>query len=778
MTDETAGPPVHEHGDGAEGPLSFGGRVGRTFAGSEGWWPERPVAPAGAPNVVVMLADDLGFADLGCYGSEIATPNLDALAARGIRYTNFHVTPMCSPTRSSLLTGLDHHRAGFGTVAHVDAGFPGYAMELPDDAATLPEILRDHGYATLMVGKWHLAKDSDCSAAGPQHSWPCQRGFDRFFGFLDAFTNLHQPHRLTEDNHQVEVDRYPDDYYLTDDLTDRAVSMVRERKASNPDQPFLLYFAHGAVHAPLQAKGVDMARYRGAYEAGWDALRAERYQRQLDLGVIPEGTPLAPRNTEANHDVRPWDELSDGEQRLFARHMEVYAAMIDNIDQNLGRLSNALAELGELDNTIFIFTSDNGASREGEVTGTSSYYVHLLQGDDIDADVARIDLLGGPQTTPHYPRGWAMASNTPRRLYKINTHGGGHTVPFIVSWPERLAGHGGEFRRQYTHITDLLPTLLELIGIDRPTERRGVELAPLAGTSFVSTLTAPDTPSRHTRQVEEMNGHRGYYEDGWEIVTLHLPMTPFDDQEWELYDLVNDPIELHDLAAERPEKLAELAAKWEAAARVGQIYPLDEGSAIKYLVRPPRSEVYRESVRIVAGTPSLERWRSVQLIWFRSVTISVELAFRTGDHGMLVAHGDQGAGYALYVLDDELWFVHNDGRGTMRRLSGGAVPDGTTSIVALLEAVGGGSWTVSLSVEGAHRAALEGVPLLYGMAPFEGIDVGIDRRSPVDWSLYEQFGPFPWTGDLRAVTYTPGEDAPDSPANLLPVIREMGLAFE
>jgi arylsulfatase A-like enzyme len=775
-----AGPGHVTTGDpdpGAPGP-----RIGRTFAGSEGWWPPRPTPPPGAPNVVVMLADDLGFADLGCYGSEIATPNLDALAAGGLRYTNFHVTPMCSPTRSALLTGFDHHRAGFGTVAHADAGFPGYAMELPPDAATLPEILRDHGYATFMVGKWHLAKDSDCSAAGPRHSWPCQRGFDRFYGFLDAFTNLHQPHRLTEDNHAVETDRYPDGYYLTDDLTDRSISMVREAKASNPEQPFLLYFAHGAVHAPLHAKAVDIERYRGAYEAGWDDLRVSRHRRQLELGVIAEGTPLAPRNTEANHDVKPWDELGDREKELFARHMEVYAGMVDNIDQNVGRLTAALAELGELDNTIFIFTSDNGASREGEVAGTSSYYVHLLQGVDLDADHARLNLLGGPQTTPHYPRGWAMASNTPFRLYKINTHAGGHTVPFIVSWPERLADQAGGLRRQYSHITDLLPTLLDLIGVERPPERHGVPLAPLSGASFGPTLTDPQALSRHTRQVEEMNGHRGYYEDGWEIVTLHQPLTPFGDDEWELYDLTTDPVELHDLAAERPDKVAELAARWETAARAGQIYPLDEGSSIKYLIRPPRSDVYREPVRIVADTPSLERWRSVQLVWFRSVEIAVDLVFRTGDQGVLVAHGDQGAGYALYVLDDELWFVHNDGRGTMRRLSGGILADGTTAIAAELVAPGGGSWTVTLRVGDeageTDRGTLEGVPMLFGMAPFEGIDIGIDRRSPVDWALYERFGPFPWTGDLRAVTYAPGEDAPDSPGNLLPVIREMGLAFE
>ncbi|HEY3724393.1 MAG TPA: arylsulfatase [Acidimicrobiia bacterium] len=756
----------------------YEGQVGRTFAGSQGAWPARPTPPADAPNVVVMLADDLGFADLGCYGSEIDTPNLDALAARGVRHTNFHTAPLCSPTRAALLTGLESHRAGFGTVAHLDPGFPGYAEELPADAATIAEILRDQaGYATMMVGKWHLAKDSDCSAAGPQHSWPCQRGFDRFYGILDAFTNLHHPHRIVEDNHLVEVDRYPDGYYFTDDLTDRAISMIRERTASNPEQPFFLYFAHGAVHAPLHARAEEMAKYRGRYDAGWDALRAERFARQQELGIVPEGLELAPRNTEKNHDVRAWDDLDGREQELFARHMEVYAAVVDRIDQNVGRLVAELEALGRLDNTIFVFLSDNGASREGEVTGTTAYYVHLLQGDDIDADYARLDQIGGPRTTPHYPRGWAMASGTPFRLYKINTHQGGHSVPFCLSWPDGL-GERGSIRRQYAHVTDLLPTLLDLVGVERPATRQGVTLAPLAGASLAATLTEPDAPSAHPQQVFECNGHRGLYRDGWELVTLHQPLTPFDDAEWELYDLHADPTELRNLAAEEPERVREMAAAWEELAWESYVYPLDEGSSIKYLQRPARSEVYAEPVTIRRGTPTLERWRSVQLLWFRSLSIRVDLEHRAADAGMLVAHGDQGAGYALYVLDGVLWFAHNNGRGRMLEVDGGPMPDGVREVVADLRATEGRQWELTLSVEGDVRVVMGGVPMLFGIAPFEGIDVGIDRRSPVSWEIFERFGPFPYSGTLHAVTYTPGEPGPDAPARMMEMLRELGAAFE
>lgn len=757
----------------------FQGRVGRTFAGSEGWWPPRPTPPVGAPNIVIVLIDDLGFADLGCYGSEIATPNVDRLAAGGLRYTDFHVTPMCSPTRAALLTGLYPHDAGIGAVVHSDAGFPGYAMELTEHCATLPEVLRDHGYATFMVGKWHLTKDADQNAAGRKASWPCQRGFDRYYGVLDAFTNLHHPHRIVEDNHQVEVDQYPDGYFFSDDITTRAISMVRELKAADPTKPFFLYVAHGAVHAPLHAKADDIARYRGRYDAGWDVVREERYRRQLELGVLEPGTPLAPRNTEDGNDVAPWADLPPTEQQLFARYMEVFAGAVDNIDQNVGRLVAALDELGELDNTLFLFMSDNGASREGEVVGTTAYYVHLLQGDDLEADAERLDLIGGPQTTPHYPRGWAMVGNTPWRLYKLNVHRGGHSVPFIVHWPAGLdPSAAGSFRRQYTYITDLYPTLLDVVGIERPDVRNGVPLKPLPGTSFQATLHDADAPGVHREHHVELHGHRGYYRDGWEAVTLHRPMTPFTDAEWELYYLQEDPAELRDLATEHPEKLRELAEAWEQAAWEHQVYPLDEGSSVKYLVRPPWTEVYAEPVTVVPGTPTLERWRAVQLIWFRGCRFTAELDYRSGDQGYLFAHGDQGSGYGTYVLDGELVFVHNDGRGRLRHLSGGPVPDGARRIVTELTAPGKTVWTVTLSIDGEERGRLDEVPMLFGIAPFEGIDVGIDRRSPVSWSIYERFGPFPWSGTLHRVHIEPGELAPDSPVNMLDLLREMGAKFE
>ncbi len=759
----------------------FGGRVGRTFAGSEGWWPERPTPGPEAPNVVVVLVDDLGFADLGCYGSEIPTPNIDRLAAAGLQFTNFHVTPMCSPTRAALLTGVNPHRAGAGHVANSDPGFPGYAAELADDVATAAEVFRDAGYHTIAIGKWHLTKDSDLSDAGPRHSWPCQRGFDRYYGVLDAFTNLHHPHRLVEDNHTVEVDRYPDGYYVTDDLTDKAIGFIRHAKASNPSQPFLCYFAHVAVHAPLQCKAEDLARHRGRYDAGWDALRQARHERQVALGLLPVGTVLPPRNGEAGDEVEAWDDLDPADQALYARYMEVYAAMVDSVDQSVGRLHGALEELGEADNTIFVFLSDNGASREGESAGTTSYFRTLVSKNVTDLedpafDRERIDLAGGPRTLVHYPRGWAMASNTPFRLYKINTHMGGHSVPFVLHWPRGLTEAGR--RDQWAHATDLLPTLCELAGVTRPAERHGTVLQPLDGTSLGPVLADADAAHDRGPQYLEMAGHRGYYDGDWEVVTRHQPLTEFGDHEWELYHLAEDRTETTDLAAVHPERVAELAAGWEAAARANQVYPLDEGSNLRYVVRPPYDEPLKEPVRIVAGTHTLERYRSQQLIQWRSFDIEVELRFRTGDRGVLVAHGDQGGGYALHVDEgDELVFVHN-GYGVMSELRCGPLDDGTEHIRVAVTAPGSWRWDVEVLAGGRSLGRLEGVLMLGAMAPFEGIDVGLDRRSPVSWELSEARGAAAFTGSLAAVTYTPGEPAPDAGTRFLDLLREIGLRYE
>ncbi|MCY3851440.1 MAG: arylsulfatase [Acidimicrobiaceae bacterium] len=770
----------------------FQGEVGRIFSTSKPAWPPRPTAPDGAPNVIVMLADDLGFADLGCYGSEIDTPELDALAANGVRYTNFHVNPMCSPTRASMLTGLNHHLAGMGHVAHSDPGFPGYAHEIRDDAVTMAEIFRDHGWASLMVGKWHLCKDSSLSEAGPRNSWPLQKGFERYYGILDGFTNFHQPHRLYEDNHHINVDQYPDDYYFTDDLTDQAIKMIDEVRSSHPAKPFFLYYSHGAVHAPLQAKQQDMDKYRGAYDAGWDQIREQRFARQKELGVIAPDAVLPPRNTEELHAVSPWDELSDLQRETFARYMEIFAGMVDSVDQSVGRLREHLQAMGEWDNTIIVFTSDNGGSREGQQDGTSQYFRTLLVQtgidalEDVEVDHARLDLMGGPQTLPHYPMGWAMASNTPFRMYKINTHQGGHQVPFIVHWPtglegsseaEQLAGGQGEIRTQYQHITDLLPTLAELTGLEIPTSKHGQPVPEPAGESFAASLTDVRSDSTHRQQYYEMIGHRGMYRDGWSAVSLRIPQRSFAESGWELHNLAEDPTEANDLSEQHPRRLAELQEAFEQAAWANQVFPLDEGNFVKMIEKPPWEEEFVADVRLRPGMPTLERWRALQLINFRSFDVCVELDYSPDDEGMLFAHGDQGGGYAMYVEDRRLFFVFN-AYGDMTVVDAGELVVGTKEIALEMRTEPGWQWSAKVLCDGAEAGNAHGLPVLMAMAPFEGIDVGIDRRSPVSWEIYEKHGPFPYRGTLHAVTFKPGGLAPDAAVKFLDVLKEAGTRFE
>ena len=759
----------------------FPGTIRRTMAGSEPFWAAPTTPPTGAPNIVFVLVDDVGFADIGCFGSEIDTPNLDALGADGVRFTNFHVNPMCSPTRASLLTGLNCHNAGMGHIAQDDPGFPGYAAELDEDAVTAAEVLRDNGYATFMVGKWHLCRDADMSSSGPKHSWPVQRGFGRYFGMLEAFTNLHHPHRLVEDNSVVEVEQFPEGYFLTDDLTTRAISMIRDNAASRPGQPFFLYMAHPAAHAPLHAKAEDIEKYRDAYDDGWDEIRRRRHERQIELGIIAPDTVLAPRNTERNADVVPWDDLDDTRKRLFARYMAVYAAMIDEIDQSVGRLRTALEEMGEWDNTLLVFLSDNGASREGEATGTTNYFAHLAGGPDtVDLDAARYDLIGSAQTMPHYPRGWAMAGNTPFRLYKRNTHAGGHQVPCIVSWPRGVRDGRLQpgMRAQYAHCIDILPTALDLAGVAPATERHGRPAKPMNGRSLVGVLGDDAHAEVRDEQYYELEGNRGFYRDGWEVVTNHKPLTRFDDDEWELYDLRTDPTETVDRSADLPDKVAELSLGFHEAALANRVYPLDEGSGWRWVVRNPKDAVFTGPVTLWPGTPTLERIRCGALTWQRTFTIAIDVTVGEADRGVLMSHGDQGGGYAIEIDDSALRYVHNDGHGRTTRHVWGPIASGDHQVVITVHTPGGGRWIVSCAVDGVEVGDACDVPLLWPMAPFQGMSVGRSPGSPVDWDRFQADGSFRYTGRIGWVRIEPGDPSPEAPERFTDLLREMGSKFE
>jgi arylsulfatase A-like enzyme len=763
----------------------FKGTLGRTFASAEPWWPERPRARKGSPNVIIMIVDDMGYADLGCFGSEIATPNLDGLAADGLRYTDFNTSCLCSPTRAELLTGCHAHSVGMGFVANASPGFPGYTAELPRSQPTMAEAFLAAGYGTMAIGKWHLCRDADYHEAADKHAWPLQRGFEQYYGFLEALTSFHHPHRLYRGNDAIDVDAYPEGYYLTDDLTDQAMRMLRAHKAADPAKPFFMYFAHGAVHAPLHAKPVDMEKYRGRYAVGWDAVRQKRYERQKTLGIIAADTGLAPRNTETMEDVRAWDELTATEQSLFARYMETYAAMVDNLDQNVGRLRQCLRDLGEEDNTLFMYFSDNGGSREGMDRGTTSYFggwnptrSHKVADDLVAADHARLDEIGGPTTWPHYPRGWAMASNTPFRLYKMTAHAGGHRVPCIMSWPKGITARG-ELRRQYVHVTDVLPTLAEIVGFTVPDSRNGEPAVPRIGASFAASLADPAAPALHHETLIEVIGHRSFYRDGWEICTFHPARAPYRDEEWQLYHVAKDPTQLNDLAKAMPEKVRELAAAWEEAAHRFQVLPLYDGLGINRLQRPAEYESFARPVTLHPGTPTLERFRSAELIQDKSFRIRVRLGeggLGAGDEGVLVAHGGQESGYLLYVEGGRIVFTQNvDSR--MNTLEAAALP-GTREIVVDITAPGARLWKVALQADGKPVAAGDNFWQFVGFLPYEGIDIGIDRRSPVSWELFRRRGPFAFSGRIASVTYETGALCPDAPRLKLEELKKQALQYE
>ncbi|MCL4292348.1 MAG: arylsulfatase, partial [Acidimicrobiia bacterium] len=552
------------------------------MADSEPSFDPLPRPRAGAPNVVVVVLDDLGFGQLGCFGSDLATPAIDGLAAGGVRANRFHVTAMCSPTRACLLTGRNPHAVGMGFLPDVPIGFPGYDGRIPPTAATLPRILRDSGYSTFAVGKWHLAPRWEISASGPFTRWPLGLGFERFYGFLAGDTNQWAPD-LVLDNGFVEPPRRPaDGYHLTEDLVDRSMRLVQDQQQATPDKPFFLYLATGAVHAPHQVAPEWSARYAGAFDDGWEAWRERTFARQVAAGVVPPGTVLTPRPPW----VPEWSALDADRRRLFARMMEVFAGFLTHTDAQLGRLFSFLERTGLDDNTVVVLLSDNGTSAEGGPDGSFNEhrFTHDVY-DDVDETVARIDEIGGHRAYNHYPWGWAWAGNTPLRLWKRYTWLGGVRTPLVVRWPRGIEARG-EVREQFLHAVDVMPTVLEACGVDAPATVDGVPQQPIDGASALHALRDAGAPSPRRTQYFELLGSRALYHDGWKATTDHVgsqlaverELVPgshdFATDRWSLFDLEHDFSEAHDLAAEHPERVDELVARWWTEAGRNQVLPL------------------------------------------------------------------------------------------------------------------------------------------------------------------------------------------------------------
>ena len=743
---------------------AFQGHIARLIGDSTPWWPPSGAQRVhGKPNIVFIMLDDLGFSDLGCQGGEIATPHIDALAAGGLRFANYTTVPMCSPARAAMLTGKNPHAVGCGWIAHANPGYPGYSSEIARDAPTLAEILGAEGYSTMMVGKWHNTWSHQVHEAGDRSSWPLQRGFQKFYGFLDAETSYFHPERLYEGNQPVEVDQYPPDHFATDDWTSRAIRWMKEHHASDPAHPFFLYAAFNAPHMPLQAKPQDAAKYRDRYEAGWDHLRAQRFARQQAMGLLDARHRLAPLPPG----VPAWESLPADKRELFARYMELYAGLVDNIDQNVGRITAFLREAGLLDNTLLVLTSDNGASAVGGLDGTPNY-IEQREGRPVDnaqaLAMARAGTLGLDESMVAYPTGWAQVSNTPWRYFKRTPLNGGIRVPFLMHWPQRITD-AGAVRRGWTHVTDIAPTLLELVGVPHPDQVNGFAARKPDGVSFASMLTDPQAATQRTRQHYELEANRAYIDGRWKIVSLQPRGGRIESLDnWMLFDLETDPCETTDLAAQEPERLLAMAQAFDADAVANYVYPLDNRALERAVTIPPfLADSVNTPRTFFAGTPTVSRMVVGPLMADRSYVIRSSFDWQPGQQGVVFAIGEAFVGMVLYVMDGQLHFVYHRWMSPIE-LPGVPLRPGAQEVVF--------DYVASGRRQGAGRLVLNGVeavpqtamsPTIIGVH-VEGIDIGLDRRQRVS-ARYAAHGTFRYDGAIDRVVITPGAQAPGSLSN-------------
>ena len=741
---------------GAGSATSFRGTIGKTVAESKPWWPPANPSRPGAPNILVVLFDDVGFSDFGCYGSPIRTPTIDALAAAGLRYSGFHTTAMCSTTRAALLTGRNHHSVGMGCLANFDSGYPGYRGKIVRQAGTLAEMLKPHAYRNYMVGKWHVTPLTESGATGPFDGWPLGRGFDRFYGFLDAETDQYAPELVSDNTHIEPPGGYADGYHLTEDLIDHAIGFIADHIADRPDLPWLTWVALGACHAPHQAPAEIIRGYDEVFQHGWDVEREARLGRQKAMGLVPPETRLPARNDG----VKAWDQHTPDEQRVFTRLQSAFAGMLDHADRHLARLIGFLDEAGVRDNTLILVLSDNGASQEGGPLGfVNAMGPYNLRPEPMSEKLHRIDDIGGPDTHSNFPHGWAMASNTPLRRYKQNTHGGGIRDPLVMVWPKRITAKG-EMRHQFVHACDLAPTLLELIGIEAPAEIAGCVQMPVEGESFIRSIDDAAAPSRVSAQYFEMFGHRGLWHDGWKAVAYHPPGTSFETDKWELFHLERDFSEVDDLSAMQPERLAQMIRMWWSEAEKHNVLPLDDRFGPRLAENAARFQGARHRFTFHAGMGHVPTDVAPDV---RSRDYIIEADVEIGDagvEGVLIAHGDATSGYSLYVKNRRL--IHDLNIG------------GDHQIVTSDREIGLGARRLGLRVERLRREAppamgartgvsayilmIDGEPAgslqtrlgFVSLISWSGLDIGRDRGSPV--SNYA--APFEFTGRLLRVRVT------------------------
>ena len=798
--------PLKEYKPGA----AFNGVIGRTVDQSSPAWPEPLRAKEGAPNVLFIVLDDTGFGQLGCYGAPIDTPNLDSLAENGLLYNNMHTTALCSPTRTCILTGRNHHSNGMSCITEASTGYPGGNGYIPFENGFLSEMLLQHGYNTYAIGKWHLTPADQISAAGPYDRWPLGRGFERYYGFLGGDTHQYYPD-LTYDNHRVEPPKTPEEgYHLTEDLADQAISFIADAKQVAPNKPFFLYFASGAMHAPHHVPKEWADKYRGQFDDGWEAYRDNVFARQKELGVVPAEAELSRHDP----DVKPWADCSDDEKKLYARMMEVYAGFLTHTDHQIGRLLDFLKELDEFDNTLIMVISDNGASSEGGPEGSvnENLFFNFVP-ESLEENLAALDELGGPKYFNHYPWGWTWAGNTPFRRWKRETYRGGTSDPFIVHWANGIQTRG-EVRTQYAHAVDMLPTVLDCLGLEPPEAIKGVSQSPIEGVSFAHTFEDADAATNHVVQYFEMMGHRAIYHDGWRAVCpwpgpsfkeagqgFGMPisaakLTELDAHGWELYHVAEDFAENHNLAAvsvenvadavskliseqrnvavEVRDKLIEMIAQWYVEAGKYNVLPVDGRGQQRFADERPVIATDRTSYTFYPGTQEVPYNAAAKII-NRPHSITADIDFKQGDEGVLISQGGIDGGYAFYVKDGKLQYLYNYvARNFYHVESNIEVPEGRHQLRYEFEVTGEPDILKGKGAAGRGQLYIDGTlvgqvempvtnPIMLGLA--SGVAVGVDAGSPVSLDRYES--PFAYTGRLDSVTIdVSGELIVDSEAEM------------
>ncbi|WP_149180967.1 arylsulfatase [Streptomyces sp. TRM49041] len=751
----------------------FKGKIALDIRDSQPDWAPflAPEAAENAPNVLVIVWDDVGYGTMDCFGGPVKTPAMSRIADMGVRYANFHTTALCSPTRASLMTGRNATSNGMATVAEFSSGFPGISTRIPFENGFVSEVLSDRGYNTYCVGKWHLTPGDETNMAAYKGRWPLGRGFERFYGFLNGESNCWYPD-LIHDNHPVDPPATPEEgYHIAKDFSDRAIEFIRDAKAVEPGKPFFMYLSLDAAHAPHHVFKEWADRYKGVFDEGYEAIRPGILRRQKDLGLLPENTELSSINPHGEpaasgpdgqpwpllDTVRPWDDLSADERRLFVRMAEVFAGYVSYTDDQLGRVLDFLESAGELDNTIIVAVSDNGASGEGGPDGTFNEW-RFFNGMDTPAELSleHIDELGGPSSYNHYNTGWAWAFDTPFPYWKRWAgYEGGVADMCLVAWPAGIEARG-EVRRQYVHAVDVVPTLYDLLGIEPPEVLKGYRQSPIEGESFRASLTDSGAPGRQT-QFYAMLGQRSIYHEGWLACTVHPPLSGWGDfahDKWELYDLTTDRAQSTDLAAREPARLESLKSLWYYYAGIYNGLPLDDRSALEQVLaeRPHGS---RERDRYVYYPDSAAVPEQAGVVTSgRSYTIAAGVDVGSADaEGVLYAHGGVAGGHSLYVKDHRLHYAFNWVGSTLQVVDADRdIPPGKHVLTAEFAANGrsadltmpgaAGTLTLYLDDQEVGRDDIVTQPGSFCLVG-DGICVGRDDASPVTPD-YE--GPFPFTG--------------------------------